>query len=293
MKRFDTFHPAALLLFYICILLLSMLSMDPVLLLASVCGSISFYCAAAYPRLSARSGLFFCVLFLLVTVTNPLFSHNGVTVLFYLNHQPVTKEAICCGAALGAMLLSVLYWCRTLQIFMTSDKLLYLFGRISPSLGLLLSMCLRFTPVFRRQYQNIHQVQKTLGYGGSDQPLDRIRCHVRSFGILVTWSMEHAIETADSMNGRGYGLGQRTAFSLFCWRLRDTLLTVFCLAATGGILACRAYGALHYYYYPAMTPHIWDAPHVICYSLVWLLMLSPVILEGVETLRWNYCRSAI
>lgn len=46
------------------------------------CGGIAFYVS----------------MFLLVAVTNPLFSHNGVTPLFYLNGNPVTLEAFVYGA---------------------------------------------------------------------------------------------------------------------------------------------------------------------------------------------------
>ena len=40
---------------------------------------------------------FYLPLFLLVAVTNPLFSHNGVTPLFFMNGNPVTLEAVVYG----------------------------------------------------------------------------------------------------------------------------------------------------------------------------------------------------
>ena len=42
--------------------------------------------------------------------------------------------------------------------------------------------------------------------------------------ILVTWALENAIETADSMKSRGYGLKGRTAFSIYRFNRRDKIL---------------------------------------------------------------------
>lgn len=89
-------------------------------------------------------------MFLLVAVTNPLFSHNGVTPLFYLNGNPVTLEAFVYGAAIAVMVVGVMLWCRCYSAVMTSDKFLYLFGRAIPKLALVLSMALRFIPMFKR-----------------------------------------------------------------------------------------------------------------------------------------------
>ena len=43
----------------------------------------------------------------------------------------------------------------------------------------------------------------------------KIRYALNMVSILVTWALENAIETADSMKSRGYGLRGRTAFSIY------------------------------------------------------------------------------
>ncbi len=40
---------------------------------------------------------------------------------------------------------------------------------------------------------------------------------------MITWSLENAIETADSMRSRGYGLPGRSAFSIYRMDSRDKL----------------------------------------------------------------------
>lgn len=75
---------------------------------------------------------FYLPLFLLVAVTNPLFSHNGVTPLFFMNGNPVTLEAVVYGVFISVMVVGVLFWCKCYNEIMTEDKFLYLFGRIIP-----------------------------------------------------------------------------------------------------------------------------------------------------------------
>lgn len=53
--------------------------------------------------------------------------------------------------------------------------------------------------------------------------------------IVVTWALENALDTADSMKSRGYGLPKRTAFSLFRFTLRDGIC-LGVLATLGGIV---------------------------------------------------------
>ena len=51
--------------------------------------------------------------------------------------------------------------------------------------------------------------------------LRRTKNAMKVFSIMVTWSLESAIETADSMKSRGYGLPGRTAFSIYRFDDRD------------------------------------------------------------------------
>ena len=51
------------------------------------------------------------------------------------------------------MLASVVLWFSSYNEVMTSDKFVYLFGRVIPALSLVLSMSLRFIPKFKAQMQ--------------------------------------------------------------------------------------------------------------------------------------------
>lgn len=78
-----------------------------------------------------------------------------------MNDNPVTLEAILYGAGVSVMLIGIMFWCKCYNQVMTSDKFVYLFGKAIPKLSLVLSMALRFIPVFKSQMKKISQVQKT------------------------------------------------------------------------------------------------------------------------------------
>lgn len=99
---------------------------------------------------------FILPLMLLTAILNPIFNHKGLTVLFYLKRNPVTLESVAYGAASGVMLGSVLLIFSCFNRIITDDKILYLFGRIIPSLAVVISMALRFVPLFTTQAKKSH-----------------------------------------------------------------------------------------------------------------------------------------
>lgn len=77
----------------------------------------------------------------LAALVNPAFNHEGATILTYLpSGNPLTLESMLYGAAAAVMLASVVLWFSSFNEVITSDKFVYLFGRILPALSLVLSM---------------------------------------------------------------------------------------------------------------------------------------------------------
>lgn len=290
---FSSFHPAVLLCYFVPVLLITMFTVNPVYLLFSLAGGL-VYCAALSHAKEFWKGLAFSIsLFLLITVTNPLFSHNGATPLFFLGGNAVTLEAVLFGANIAVMVTAVFYWCRCVSRVMISDKFLYLFGKAIPKLSLVLSMTLRFLPLFLRQYKKIFIVQKAMDIDGSKRLAGKIKTGLRVFSAVVTWSMENAMETAASMKARGYGIKGRSTFSVYHFSRRDgmmlaAIMALSCLTAAG----FSGRGAAFSFY-----PHITQVPlaplNVISYTAFGLCALLPIIMEGEGMLRWKYFRSKI
>ena len=232
---------------------------------------------------------------LLAALVNPAFNHAGVTILIYLpSGNPLTLESILYGIAAGAMLCAVLLWFVCYNRVMTSDKFVYLFGRVIPALSLVLSMALRFIPKFKAQMQVVSEAQACIGRDTKNGSVfQRVGNAVKIFSIMVTWSLENAIETADSMRSRGYGLPGRTAFSIYRFDERDK-------AALAWLIFCGTYlvsgwmaGGTYFRYYPTMKSVVLT-PMTVSFMCVYLaLVLTPVILDRKEDRQWTSLQSTI
>ena len=284
---FSRCHPAVNFLYFVIVIAMSMCCMHPVCLAVSLAGSVAYLLC-----LRGRKGLlsqckWLLPMSLLATLLNAAFSHRGMTVLYYLpSGNPLTLESILYGVAAAVMIAAVFLWFACYTDVMTSDKFIYLFGKLIPALSLVLSMTLRFVPRFRSQMKAVAQAQKAMGQQAKSLR-QRFEAPLKVFSATVTWALENAIETADSMRSRGYGEKGRTAFSIYHWDDRDRAL--LCWLGFCGIylLSGAVVGGLRFQYYPMVSGvavSVWSVSFFVVYGL---LCLTPVLLLLREELRWK------
>ncbi|HLR72048.1 MAG TPA: energy-coupling factor transporter transmembrane component T [Pseudogracilibacillus sp.] len=293
MQSFATFHPIVLFFYYMIVMTMTVFIMHPFVLILSIIGSLFFYAFLTPYKTIVRDLGFYILVFFLISVTNPIFVHKGETILFYLNDNPVTVEAFIYGFMIATMLVAVIFWSKSYSSIMTSDKFIYLFGKMIPKLSLIISMALRFIPRFKHQILKVNQTQKTLGIYTSNSITDRIMSGIRTFNSVVMWSMENAISQADAMKARGYGLKGRTNFSLFRWYSRDTitLAIMFCMFIL--VLYFNSRGALSFNYYPTLTVIDVSRINFFHFFVVFILFTLPSFIELKENLQWKYLKSKI
>jgi len=290
---FSSYHPIVNMLFFVQTIVFSMLFMHP------VCLAIAFLCAFSYSLyLGGKKALKFALMFLLpmlilAAVFNPAFSHQGVTILAYLpNGNPLTLESIVYGIAAAFMLITVVSWFSCYNIVMTSDKFVYLFGRIIPALSLILSMALRFVPRFQAQIKVIANAQRCLCRDISKgKLLKRARHGIKILSIMITWALENAVETADSMKARGYGLPGRTAFSIFRFDKCDCKALIFLLFCAVYIIIGAVLGGLNFLYYPAIHGE-WTPYSISLFAVYLVLCASPLIINKKEDFKWKAIKAA-
>jgi energy-coupling factor transport system permease protein len=226
---------------------------------------------------------------LVTALINPAFNHEGETILTYLRSgNPLTLESVVYGIAAAFMLITVISWCACYSRIMTSDKLVYLFGQLMPALSLVLSMTLRFAPRFKAQIRVISDAQKCVGRdAGNGNVLQRVKHGIRIVSIMVTWAFENAIETADSMRCRGYGLPGRTAFSIFRFDRRDICALAFILVCGSYIAAGALSGGLYFRYFPTVRG-IWGGAYSVSLFIACLaLYAAPVVINIIEDKKWK------
>ena len=201
---FSSCHPVVNFLYFGLVLLFTMCFTHPLTRFVSVAGALAYDIYLNGKKATRFTLLYMLPMLLLTAILNPTFSHEGVTILWYFpNGNPLTLESILFGGAAALMLVAVVLWAVCYNTVMTSDKFVYLFGRIIPALSLVLSMTLRFVPKFRAQIQAVSEAQRCVGRDISNGTvIQRLRNGVTILSIMVTWTLENAIETADSMRGR-------------------------------------------------------------------------------------------
>lgn len=286
---FAGFHPVINLLFFVVMLGITMFIMHPVLLGLSLAAAVS-YSAYLNGRRTVKMGLMVMLPLVLVTAAiNPLFNHAGGTMLLYLpNGNPLTLESIMFGLFSAVMLVTVITWFSCLNAVMTSDKIIYLFGRVIPALSLVISMALRFVPRFRAQIKIIANAQKCIGSGVSGgNLLDKAKHGIRILSIMVTWALENAIDTADSMKGRGYGLPGRTAFSIFRFDRRDAAATAFLLSCTAVVLFGAITEVFRFRFFPTIRTFHTGAATYIIFAIYLVIALFPLIVNLKEDYVWK------
>ncbi len=286
---FSGFHPVVNMLYFVFVIGFAMILNHPLYLGVSLVSAVIY---SIY--LKGKKGIRFqllCLLPLMIItmLLNPLFSHQGVTILTYFpNGNPLTLESILYGIAAAVVLITIITWFGCFNEIMTSDKIIYLFGRVIPALSLVLTMALRFVPRFLSQIKQITNARKCIGQGVQEGSMrKRIRHGIKILSVLVMRSMEHSVDTADSMKNRGYGLPGRTEFSIYYFDRRDKYVLVFLLLCGAGIIAGLVSGSLKFLYYPAFGSVILKGTQNVFYIAYVLLCLLPLFINVKEDLKWK------
>jgi len=286
---FSRYHPLVNFLYFVLVLAFSMVFMHP------VCLSVSLLCAITYSvylnrRKAVRFNLRYMLPILILTaLINPLFNHAGLTIIGYFrNGNPLTLESILYGVAAAVMLVTVIGWFSCFNVVISSDKFVYLFGRLIPALSLILAMALRLVPHFKAQAKVISNAQRCIGRDiRSGNIFTRVRNGIKILSILVTWALENAVDTADSMRSRGYGIPGRTAFSIYRLDRRDAGLILFMLLCGAYIVTGAAVGGLTFRYFPMVAGASFGPYAYSLFFIYFVLCITPVVINIRESRQWK------
>lgn len=155
-------------------------------------------------------------------------------------------------------------------------------------------MSLRFVPKFKSQMQTVTEAQRSIGRDVSNGSLfERTKTAIHIFSIMITWSLENAIETADSMKSRGYGLKGRTAFSIYRFEERDKYTLIWLSFCGLFIIAGTLLNAFGFRYFPDIRYAAFDMTTIPFYCVYSALCITPVILNLKEERKWKTSVSEI
>ena len=237
---FEACHPAVNLLYFAAVITGMIAFRHPVFL------GISFLCAFAYSlRRNRWKALVFNLILIPLTVLFAFYyssyHHFGMTEL-RLNFvgNRMTLESLVYGLVLGFVIAGTMIWMSCVYSVFTTDKVVYLFGKVSPRLSLFLAILLRMVPRIKQEGRRINTARRGVGKG-TDQGnlLQRLVNSIRIFSMLISWTIGALATASDSMRSRGSVLRGRTAFSIYRFDNRDRAYVI-------GLFACLTITAMGY-----------------------------------------------
>lgn len=280
---FDRCHPAVQACYFAAVLVLAMAAFQPVLVALALAGGIAYSFYLRGWRSTLRTAAWQLPLVAVIAVANPLFSASGSTELLRIGPRAVYAESLAYGACMGVLLVSVVLWFSNASRVLTTDKVMALVGGRAPTIALMLSMAQRLVPRFVRRGAEIEAVQHACAAARPHGARDRTAGRVRFVSVLMGWSMEDSLETADAMRARGWGTSPvRTTYRRDRFRARDgaALGAVAAFAVLCALLAGAA--TMQFSFYPTMSTLVWwwgYAPYA-------LFMFLPFVLQAAEEVRW-------
>lgn len=285
--KFDSYHPTINLIYFASVITCTICFKQPVFLL------VSFVCSFVYSvKLGGIKALIFNLVLIPLAAGYSLwysyYNHFGITPLRqnFIGNS-ITLEALVYGAVIGTVAASVLMWFSCVHKVFSTDKVIYLFGRISPKLSLFMAIILRTVPRVKARAKKINTAQKSIGRGSNQGNLFRRLLNVlRQMSILLTWSIENFVEVSDSMRCRGYGLKGRTAFSIYRFDNRDRSFVVCLFWCLSLILAAVLLDQVNIQYNPSIVLNRITPMSSVFYLAYAFFCLLPMGLEIAGELRF-------
>lgn len=287
--RFDSCHPVINLIYFVGAIASAAVFDHPVFV------AIAYASAFMYSvKLRGVRGLVtdLCLIPLIFGYTwlYSYYNHFGVTSLgenLIGNH--ITLEAVAYGLQTGVSAAAVVMLVSCLFVIFSADKVVYLFGRISPKLSLFLSIILRCLPRLAKQAGRVDGAQAGVGRGRRQGALwKRAANCVRMVSVLITWFMESIVESAQSMKSRGYSLKGRTAFSIYRFDNRDRSYVVFTFLCVTLTMMAVMLDQTHIYYDPWLIMNRITPASYVFYAAYACFMLSPMLLQLYG--EWRFSR---
>lgn len=288
-REFPHIHPAVILGYFASVTAFTMCVFHPAFIVISFAASLLCMLLIGRENVLRTLGTEI-ILFVLISIVNPLFSANGSTVIFAYFSRPFTLEALAYGMCAAAVFCGALQWLSCFGALFTEEKFVSLFSEISPSVTLLFAMVLKLIPELRKKLMRIKEDRKRICKGTAESVTGKTGVSAENLSALTGWALESAADTAASMNARGFGSGKRSSYAKYRFRARDAILFAIILLDGGFIAAALLNGGAGAVFYPRID--MADAAGTVLAAYA-LLMLLPVIIWISETLKWHISTSKI
>ncbi len=328
--EFSRYHPVVNLIFYLLVLGTTMFQMSVGLVFISLFSAVVYYF-----MLKKTEGLKYCAvvvgIIIVSAIINPLFSHKGGTLLFYLfTGNPVTLESIIYGLISAIIIGAMLLWFSTFNQVMGVERILGAIGKVLPNVSLLITMIMRFIPQYTRHQRKVSMVNKVnkRNYGEKINLLNREKTEKENvIEARIGQKKKNDIEACKKQKKKN-GIdkiidsikeGSRTFSITTTWALENSIYTADSMKARGFGTGRRTNYSNYKFQkrdyllmgwlvilwlvvvfslerekvYTYYYPFIQVKNNVVVYLIYGLLCLTPVLINVKEEIRWLILKSRI
>lgn len=328
--EFSRYHPVVNLIFYLLVLGTTMFQMSVGLVFISLFSAVVYYF-----MLKKTEGLKYCAvvvgIIIVSAIINPLFSHKGGTLLFYLfTGNPVTLESIIYGLISAIIIGAMLLWFSTFNQVMGVERILGAIGKVLPNVSLLITMIMRFIPQYTRHQRKVSMVNKVnkRNYGEKINLLNREKTEKENvIEARKRQKKKNYIEACKKQKKKN-GIdkiidsikeGSRTFSITTTWALENSIYTADSMKARGFGTGRRTNYSNYKFQkrdyllmgwlvilwlvvvfslerekvYTYYYPFIQVKNNMVVYLMYGLLCLTPVLINVKEEIRWLILKSRI
>lgn len=263
-------HPWATVIYFVLQLLLIMVvPYDEKILIVFFMMSLNCICSLGI-RSYMKSLKMYIGIVCIMGIFNMIFNPAGETPFIYINGRALTIESLLYGVYMGVMVSALFMWFRIFQDVLDNRKITYLIGSKLPVTGLIISMVFCYYDKFVTKIQKIKEVWST--YGFLEDP-GAVKKAGIILSVLLSVMLEDSMETAMSMNARGYGRKKRTGYTKYIWVGMDYIF----MSASVGMVVSLAF----------------IENTILLYGIISVFLLLPVGYNIYKELQWKYYLSKI
>ena len=139
--------------------------------------------------------------------------------------------------------------------YVSYQDMLYVFSKKYPNLSMIIIMSLRFVPLIQKRSNELLELSKLKNRNEDLKFTEKTSELIQNLGLVVSWSLEEAMQSASSMKSRGYNITKRTSYLRYDFNKIDVLLTVLTFSQTPFNIYYFAYVVL---LLPFIIIEIWE-----------------------------------
>lgn len=293
MMKLTVIHPAVYIIYYLVLIIFAFLFNNPYYLISLlVCVSVLITLQGISSEFKNLIR-FFIPMSLLIIILNPLVSHVGVTKIYLMGNYFITLEAVTYGIIMSlSLLIIILLLFTSYSNAVSYQEMLYIFSKKFPNISMIIIMALRFIPLLNFRLSEVNKVfqfdQKHSNNEKKDEgKIDKLKNTAKMLAVVVSWSLEESMLTANSMKARGYGITQRTSYLSFKFRKIDYYFMVIVLVSALVCIAGLLQGQGRIEIYPQLNFSFSENIFNMYYFSFLILLLPLIYLEFKERSVWH------